>query len=94
MAHTEECATCAMIQGILMAKGVSAGAAHEVAYSKPVRSTTRMVKKKASRKVSDYHKKYGRAFKRLASRFKKKNGSWKKDGFKRCAAAARKEAKK
>jgi len=41
-----------------------------------------------------YHARYGKAFKSLSSKFKKKNGSWKKNGFKRCAAAARKVAKK
>lgn len=50
--------------------------------------------KKTKRKASAYSKKYGAAFKRLAPKYKKKDGSWKKDGFKRCAAAARKEAKK
>jgi hypothetical protein len=34
------------------------------------------------------------AFKRLAPKYRKKGGGWKKDGFKRCAAAARKVAKK
>ncbi len=46
------------------------------------------------RKASAYSKRYGKAFKKLAPKYKKKNGQWKKDGFKRCAAAARKEAKK
>ena len=50
--------------------------------------------KKKKRKASAYNKKYGRAFKRLAPKFKKKNGQWKKDGFKRCGAAARREAKR
>ena len=49
---------------------------------------------KKARKASAYSKRYGKAFKRLAPRYKKKNGSWKKDGFKRCAAAARRAAKK
>ena len=49
---------------------------------------------KKKRKASAYSKRYGAAFKRLAPKFKKKNGQWKKDGFKRCAAAARKEAKR
>lgn len=40
------------------------------------------------RKASASQKKYGRMFKKLAPRFKKKNGSWKKDGFKRCVRAA------
>ena len=50
--------------------------------------------KKVKRKASAYSKRYGRAFKKLAPKYKKKNGEWKKDGFKRCGAAARKEAKK
>lgn len=49
---------------------------------------------KQKRKASAYSKRYGAAFKRLAPTYKKKNGQWKKDGFKRCAAAARKEAKR
>tara|TARA_Y100000296_G_scaffold80722_1_gene106725 strand:+ start:958 stop:1209 length:252 start_codon:yes stop_codon:yes gene_type:complete len=49
---------------------------------------------KPKRKVSDYHKRYGRAFKKLEPKYKLKNGKWGKNGFKRCAAAARKEAKR
>ena len=45
------------------------------------------------RKKSKYHAAYGKAFKRLAPDYKLKNGSWKKNGFKRCAAASRKVAK-
>ena len=51
-------------------------------------------KAKPKRKASAYSKRYGRAFKKLAPKYKKKNGQWKKDGFKRCGAAARREAKK
>lgn len=51
-------------------------------------------KEKKPRKVSASAKRYGREFKRLAPRYKKKSGGWKKDGFKRCAAAARKAAKR
>ena len=50
--------------------------------------------KKPKRAASAYSKRYGRAFKQLAPKYKKKNGQWKKDGFKRCAAAARRKAKK
>lgn len=53
-----------------------------------------LLREKKKRKPSAYNKRYSKAFKRLAPKYKKKNGSWKKDGFKRCAAAARKEAKK
>jgi len=52
------------------------------------------VAKKVTRKASAYSKRYGRAFKKLAPKYKKKNGQWKKDGFKRCGAAARREAKR
>ena len=51
------------------------------------------VTKQVTRKASAYSKKYGRAFKRLAPKFKKKNGSWKKDGFKRCQKAAHRAVK-
>ena len=57
-----------------------------------VRSLT--PKEKKPRKASAYNKRYGAAFKRLAPKYKKKNGQWKKDGFKRCGAAARREAKR
>jgi len=49
--------------------------------------------KKRKRKPSAYHKRYSKAFKSLESKYKLKNGKWAKNGFKRCAAAARKEAK-
>ena len=49
---------------------------------------------KKKRKVSGYQKRYGAAFKKLAPKYKTKAGKWKKDGFKRCAAAARRVAKK
>lgn len=45
-------------------------------------------------RVSQYNKRYGKAFKQLAPKYKKADGSWKKDGFKRCAAAARAMARK
>ena len=45
------------------------------------------------RKKSKYHSAYGKAFKSLAPNYKLKSGKWAKNGFKRCAAAARKQAK-
>ena len=68
--------------------GIWAEGQQKVVAEKP--TTTR----KKPRKASAANKKYGRAFKRLAPKYKKKNGGWKKDGFKRCAAAARREAKR
>jgi len=49
--------------------------------------------KPKKRKKSKYHAAYGKAFKRLAPDYKLKSGAWKKNGFKRCASAARKQAK-
>ena len=66
----------------------------EAAKNTPVTSLRAAAPKKKKRKVSAYQRKYGAAFKKLAPKYKTKAGKWKKDGFKRCAAAARKVAKK
>lgn len=58
---------------------------------KVTRSKVRVPKRK--RGPSAYNKAYSRAFKKVAPRFKKKGGGWKKDGFKRAGAAARKMIK-
>lgn len=50
--------------------------------------------KKVVRKASAYAMKYGRAFKKVAPKFKTSKGSWKKDGFKRAQKAAHVAAKK
>ena len=55
---------------------------------------TKKKSSKPKRKASAKSKKYGRAFKRLAPKYKKKNGSWKKDGFKRCVRAAHRECRR
>jgi len=46
------------------------------------------------RKASAYSRKYKSAFKKTSSKFKNKNGTWKKGGFKAAVRAAHKEAKK
>lgn len=46
------------------------------------------------RKSSAYGRAYKKAFKRQAMKYKKQNGQWKKDGFKRAVKAAHKEAGK
>jgi len=61
---------------------------------KPIADMVKSTKSKKKRKPSAYQKRYGAAFKRLAPKYRKKGGGWKKDGFKRCAAAARKVAKR
>jgi len=65
MTHTDSCPTCAMIQGILMSKGVSPSTAHEVAYSAPIRSAEKKVVKKAKRKVGKYQRVFGKKLKAL-----------------------------
>jgi hypothetical protein len=50
--------------------------------------------KKVKRKASANSKKYGRAFKKVAHKFKKKNGAWKANGFKNAVKAAHKMAKR
>jgi hypothetical protein len=49
---------------------------------------------KKKRRANAAAKRYGKCFKKIQHKYKKKNGSWKKDGFKRCAAAARRMSKK
>lgn len=50
--------------------------------------------KKTKRKVSAYNRRYKKAFKKIAPRYKLKSGKWKAGGFKRAVKAAHKEAKK
>jgi hypothetical protein len=45
-------------------------------------------KAKPKRKPNARNKAYAKAFKKVEPRFKKKNGSWKKNGFKNCAKMA------
>ena len=46
------------------------------------------------RKVNAYNRRYGRAFKKCKAKHMKKNGTWKKGGFKRCVKEAHRMAKK
>ena len=46
------------------------------------------------RKASAYSRKYKAAFKKVASTYKNKNGTWKKGGFKKAVKAAHKAVKK
>ena len=49
---------------------------------------------KKKRRASAYSRKYKKAFDKVAKDFKKKNGEWKKGGFKRAVKAAHAKAKK
>lgn len=66
---------------------------YDIPSKVPKGRTTRRRSTPKKRAASASQKRYGREFKRLQSKYKKKSGGWKKDGFKRCAAAARKAAK-
>ena len=55
---------------------------------------TAAAKAPRGRKRSAYADAYKKAFKRQAMKYKKQNGQWKKDGFKRAVRAAHKEAGK
>ena len=50
--------------------------------------------KKKPRKVSAYHRRYGKEFRRVEKKYKKKDGSWAKDGFKRAQKAAHKATRR
>ena len=52
------------------------------------------VVEKKKRKPTAYNRRYSREFKRLEPKYKNKKGGWKKDGFRKCSAAARKAAKR
>lgn len=87
----EDCPTCALMRGILLGKGVSAGTAEEVAYTRPVRRVDRKVRRGATAA----NKRLGRALKRVNKRAKKKDGSFRK-GWNRSKVfkMAHREAKK
>lgn len=82
------CETCRLLQELLESAGVSPSIA------KPVSELAAPVEKKAKRKASAYSIKYGKAFKRVAGKYKLKSGAWGKDGFKRAQKAAHKLARK
>ena len=82
------CETCKLLQELLESAGVPTNMAEEQSQ------VLAPIEKKAKRKASAYSKKYGRAFKRVAGKYKLKSGRWAKDGFKRAQKAAHKLAKK
>ena len=82
------CETCKLLEELL----VSAGVPMDMAKKQSKRLAP--IEKKAKRKASAYSIKYGKAFKRVAGKYKLKSGKWAKDGFKRAQKAAHKLAKK
>jgi hypothetical protein len=86
------CRTCDLIQGLLMAKGVPAPIA--VATTPIIEAGEKAIEKKVKRKASEYSKRYGKSFKKISNRYKLKSGAWKKNGFRLCAAEARRMARR
>ena len=82
------CETCKLLQELLESAGVSTGIA------KSAGQLLAPAEKKVKRKASAYSIKYGKAFKRVAGKYKLKSGAWAKNGFRRAQKAAHALAKK
>jgi len=54
-----------MIRGLLMSQGMQEDAADAIAYSAPIQQRERAVKRKARKKVSKYHREFGKQLKKL-----------------------------
>jgi len=82
------CETCKLLKELLVSAGVP------VDIAGPASNLAAPLEKKAKRKASAYSIKYGKAFKRVAGKYKLKSGAWAKNGFKRAQAEAHKVAKR
>ena len=82
------CETCKLLQELLESAGVSTDIA------KPAGKLLAPVEKKVKRKASDYSKRYGRNFRRIANKYKLKSGAWAKNGFKRAQREAHRLTRK
>jgi len=67
----------------IMPTGGNVRDVQEVVETMAVEDTPKPKKRKTARQVA-----YSKAFKRIAPNYKLKNGTWKKDGFKRCVKEA------
>lgn len=87
------CPTCAAIRALLVGAGMTDMAAGVVGdvVGKPLQKAA--VKQIKKRVPTAANRAYSKAFKKLAPTFKKMNGQWKKNGFKRCVKAAHKECR-
>lgn len=86
------CRTCNIIRGLLLAEGANPAIVEAtMPYIAQVESK---VKRVVKRKATAYAKRYGRAFKKVASKYKTKSGSWMKNGFARAQKEAHRIAKR
>ena len=82
------CRTCKLLAELLESAGVPVGVA------KATGALVAPLEKKVKRKASAYSIKYGKAFKKIAKKYKLKSGGWAKNGFKRAQKEAHKVAKR
>jgi hypothetical protein len=90
------CPTCQLMRGILLSQGMTpstvgaVGAVLDPLIDRAENKVIRVTKRKASA----YSKKYGRAFKSVAHKYKLKSGKWAKNGFARAQKEAHRLAKR
>lgn len=87
----------ALADALLVPVAKQAGLAPEVVQGFVEGTTTGAVaaaKAPKKRKASAYARKYKAAFKRVAPKYKKRNGQWKQNGFKAAVRAAHRMAGK
>jgi hypothetical protein len=88
------CATCNILRQLLIDRGMSPSLAMSIGneVGEVVEAAAPIVATKAKRKVSAYNRKYKAAFRKVAPRYKLKNGKWKAGGFKRAVKEAHRVA--
>jgi len=84
------CATCNILRQLLIDRGMSPSLAMSIGneVGERVEDSAPVIVTKAKRKVSAYNRKYKAAFRKVAPRYKLKNGNWKAGGFKQAVKAA------
>lgn len=90
------CPTCQLMRGILLSQGMPAPAVEAVGaiIDPALDRIENKVVNTTKRKASAYSKKYGKAFKKVAHKYKLKSGRWAKNGFKRAQKEAHRLAKR
>ena len=75
----------ALVQGVDMLQATDLPESGSTSGSNPVKQRSKSTK---------YGRTYKKEFRKVASRFKMKNGKWKKDGFKAAVRAAHRATRK
>lgn len=84
------CATCNILRQLLIDRGMNPSLAMSIGneVGERVETVATATATKTRRKVSAYNRKYKAAFKKVAPRYKLKNGKWSAGGFKRAVKEA------